>query len=395
MSAKDTGRDTWSRLETVLTHGGRDPSAQFGFVNTPVTRGSTVIYPDLATLKAHSQRFHYGRMGNPNSEDVETVVTALEGAAGTRLTPNGLAAITTALLAVLSAGDRVLVSDSVYGPTRRFCNNMLSRLGIETEYFDPRIGAGLAEMMTANTKAVFLESPGSLTFEINDLPAIAAVARTNGAAVIIDNSWATPLYYKPLSLGADIVVHAATKMFIGHSDALTGTVSANEAYWPAVADTHRDLGMGASPDDLFLVARGLRTLAVRMKEHQARAIEMARWLEGQDLVERVIHPALESHPDHGLFKRDFTGSGSLFAFVLKPAPEAALAALVDNMALFSMGYSWGGYESLLVPTWPGAIRTAVPWTDPGQAMRIHVGFEDMDDLKQDLSEGFARYAAKM
>ena len=377
--------------ETLLTHFGRNPEDQFGFVNTPVYRGSTVLFKTLADLDSQQQKYLYGRAGNPTTESVEAIVTALEGAYRTKLVPSGLAAINIALMSCLKAGDDVLISDSAYEPGRIFADNFLGRMGVTARYYDPRIGGGISALMQSNTKAVLAESPGSLTFEIQDIPAIAESTHANGARLIVDNSWATPLYHKPLELGADLVVHAATKMFVGHSDAMAGTVSATEEAWADVERTRALLGYFTSADDAFLVARGLRTLAIRMEEHRKRALELAGWLETQPGVPRVLHPALPRHPAHELFRRDFSGSGSLFSVLLEPAPRSAVAALVDNLELFGMGYSWGGYESLCLPVKFGKSRTVRPWTDDGNLFRIHAGFEDMDDLKQDLSAGIERY----
>ncbi|WP_417581323.1 cystathionine beta-lyase [Pelagibacterium sp.] len=379
-----------SGTETFLTHGGRDPSAQHGFVNTPVYRGSTVIFDTLADLDDTKIRYRYGRQGTPLTDGLESMITELEGAAATVLTPSGVSAISLAFLTCLSVGDEVLITDSVYQPTRNFADNILKRLGITVRYFDPRLGRAIADLVSDNTRAVFLESPGSLTFEIQDLPAICQALAGRDIAVLVDNSWATPLFYKPLSLGADIVIHSGTKMFVGHSDVMMGTVSANEAYREKLAHTHYTFGLTASPDDTYLATRGMRTLGVRMKEHQARALELAHWLE-QRSETTVFHPALPSHPDHAVFKRDFAGSGCLFSFTLPPAPRDAIAAMVDAMAVFGMGYSWGGFESLILPTDPRPIRTSVPWELEGNLFRVHVGFEDIDDLKADLDSGIARY----
>jgi cystathionine beta-lyase len=379
--------------ETILTHAGRHTEQHFGFVNTPVFRGSTVLFKSLDALESTEPRYDYGRTGNPSSSAVAEVITELEAAAGTVLAPSGLSAISLALLSVLRSGDHLLVTDSAYQPTRRFANNVLTRMGIETRYYDPRIAGGIEALVTNSTRAIFVESPGSLTFEIQDLRAIVEVARRHDLFVIVDNSWATPLYHRPLELGADLVVHAGTKMFVGHSDAMFGTVSANARSWEALRQTQLAMGICASPDDCFLAARGLRTLAIRMQEHARRALELATWLQGQPGVSRVIHPALPDHPDHALFKRDFTGSGSLFAVLLEPAPRAALAAMVDDLRLFGMGWSWGGYESLLLPIHPEKARTAVEWTEPGNMIRIHVGLEGIDDLKADLAAALSRYGA--
>lgn len=377
-------------VETVLTHGGRLPDEQFGFVNTPVYRGSTVLYKTLADLDAQKQRYLYGRAGNPTTDSVEEVITQLEGGFRSKLVPSGLAAITTAILACVKTGDDILITDSAYEPTRAFADHFLDQMGITARYYDPRIGAGLAELMQPNTKAVFAESPGSLTFEVQDLPALAKVAHAGGARLIVDNTWATPLYMKPLALGADIVIHAATKMFVGHSDVLAGTVTATEEAWPDVSRARTLLGLYSSGDDAYLVARGLRTLSIRMKEHQQRALEIAKWLQGQQEVAQVIHPALPDNPDHEIFKRDFTGSGSLFGVILKPARREALAAFVDHMQIFAMGFSWGGYESLCIPS--KVRRTVHPWTEEGPLLRLHIGFEGVEDLKADLAAALKRYA---
>ena len=379
--------------DTVLTHAGRDPGANRGYVNTPVYRGSTIVFPTLDALEDPTPRYDYGRTGNPSSAAVEDIVTELEGAAGTLLAPSGLSAISLALMTVLKAGDELLVSDSAYQPTRRVSDGVLSRFGVAVRYYDPRLGARIADLFTDKTRAIFAESPGSLTFEVQDLPAIAAAARPRGIAVVVDNSWATPLFYRPLALGADIVVHAGTKMFVGHSDTMIGTASATPRWMKALKDTHLRLGLCASPDDCFITARGLRTLGVRMREHSAHSTEIAAWLEKQPGVARVIHPALLSHPDHAIWKRDFTGAGSVFSIELEPKTRTALAAMVDHLELFGMGWSWGGYESLALPIHPEKARSATKWSAAGPMLRLHIGLEAVEDIKADLAAGLARYRA--
>lgn len=379
--------------QTLLTHGGRHPDRQHGFVNTPVYRGSTVLFRTLDELENYRLPHRYGRNDNPTVLALCELVSELEGAAGTIVGPSGVAAVTTALLAVLKAGDEVLVTDSAYEPTRNFARDMLSQYGIEARFYDPRAGAGVESLFTEKTRAVVVESPGSLTFEVQDLPGIAAAAHARNISVVVDNSWATPLYYQPLTLGADIVIHAGTKMFVGHSDVMIGTASANESHIERLRRARNLLGVTASPDDAYLTLRGIRTLAVRMKEHSRRSTELAAWLETQPEVEQVYHPALSSHPDHALWQREFTGAGSLFSFRIGSRSRAALAAMVDGFQLFGMGYSWGGFESLCIPIAPGKARTAVAWDAPGQLFRVHCGLEELEDLKADLRGALDRWSA--
>lgn len=382
------------RIETALVTSGRDTAAQKGFVNPPVVRGSTVLYPTADDLHAHRGEFQYGRHGTPTTKALREALQALEGpqCAGVGLTPSGVSAITTALLAVLKTGDHLLVCDNAYRPTRLFCDGMLKRYGIETSYFDPLIGDGISAHFKPNTRAVLVEAPGSQTFEMPDIPAIARAAHTRDIVVLDDNTWATPLYHRSLEQGVDISIQAATKYIGGHSDIMFGTVAANEKAWPLVADSIRQLGVCTGPDDVFLALRGLRTLAVRLAHHQRAGLEMARWLAARPEVTAVLHPGLETSPGHAIWKRDFTGASGLFSIVLQNAPQKAVDALLDAVQLFGMGYSWGGFESLCLPVAIKGARSVQPWTDEGHLMRLHIGFEDTDDLKADLRAGFDRYA---
>ena len=448
-SLKDDGSSTPQKAETTLVTAGRDTKAQKGFVNPPVVHGSTVLYPTAEDLHAHRGEFQYGRRGTPTTKALQEALMALEGpqCAGVGLAPSGLAAITTTLLSVMKAGDHLLVSDSAYRPTRQFCNGLLARYGVETSYFDPLIGTGIAGLFKPNsravlksgdhllvcdnayrptrnfcngvlarygvettyfdpligggiaglfkpnTKAVLVEAPGSQSFEMPDIPAIAAVAHARGALVIDDNTWATALYHRSLDQGVDISMQAATKYIGGHSDIMFGTISANAKAWPLIADAIYLLGVCAGPDDVFLALRGLRTLSVRLAQHHQSGLDMARWLAMRPEVIRVLHPALESDPGHAIWKRDFTGASGLFSIVLKPAPQKAVDALLDTVKLFGMGYSWGGFESLVIPFDCAPYRTATKWAPGGPALRLHIGLENVGDLKADLERGFAAFNA--
>jgi len=383
------------QAETRLVTAGRDTQAQKGFVNPPVVHGSTVLYPSAEDLRAHRGEFQYGRHGTPTTKALQEVLMALEGprCAGVGLAPSGLAAISTTLLAVTKAGDHILVCDNVYRPSRNFCNGILARYGVETTYFDPLIGSGIENLFKPNTRAVLLEAPGSQSLEMPDIPAIAAVAHAHGALVIDDNTWATPLYHRSLDQGVDISMQAATKYIGGHSDIMFGTISANASAWPIIAEAIRLLGVCAGPDDVFLALRGMRTLSVRLAQHYRSGLEMARWLEQRAEVIRVLHPALEGDPGHTIWKRDFSGASGLFSIVLKPKPEAAVDAMLDSLRLFGMGFSWGGFESLAVPFNCSEYRTATKWEPGGPSVRLHIGLENVEDLKADLERGFAAFNA--
>jgi len=381
------------KRETDIVVAGRHPETYYGFVNPPVYRGSTVLYPDLATFEKRQMPYPYGRMGSPTTTSLEEAMTRLEGGAGTVLTSSGLSAIAVALQSQLSSGDHLLVTDSCYAPTRKLCDMLLARFGVSVEYYDPRIGGDIARLIRPETRVIFLESPGSQTFEIQDLSPIAQIARDRGIVTMIDNTWATPLFLRPLDLGIDISIHAATKYIGGHSDIMLGTVTANEATFEAVKATWNALGECAGPDVAWLGQRGIRTLSARLKEQMEAGLTVARWLEARPEIDQVLHPALESHPDHALWKQYFSGASSLFSIVLKPGPNAALAAFLDDLALFGMGASWGGYESLVLPFDPRGVRTATAWDAEGPAVRLHIGLEAIDDLLADLEAGLDRWRA--
>ncbi len=383
------------RSETRVVTAGRDPASYHGFVNPPVYHASTVLYPTAEDYVAHRARYQYGRRGTPTTEALEWALQELEGpnCAGVALLPSGLAAISTALLSVVHAGDHLLVSDSAYTPARNFCDKILTRLGVTTTYYDPLIGGAIAELCRPNTRAVYLESPGSLSFEMQDVPAIAQAAHGKGVIVLMDNTWASPLYYRPLDAGVDLVIQAGTKYIGGHSDVMLGTVSANNAALASLKDTVRLSGLCEGPDDVYLGLRGLRTLAVRLDRHYKSGLAVARWLEQRPEVLRVLHPAMDSHLGHAIWKRDFTGACGLFSIVLKPVSQTAVYAFLDALELFGIGASWGGYESLAIPFDCTPTRTATRWAPGGPTVRFHIGLEAVDDLIADLERGFAALAA--
>ena len=391
---KKEGRAQNARQDTTVVNAGRDPFFYYGFVNPPVYHASTVLYPSAEDFVAHRARYQYGRRGTPTTEALEVALQELEGpsCAGVSLLPSGLAAISAALLSVVKAGDHILVSDSVYGPTRMFCDQTLTRFGVTTTYYDPLLGASIAELMRENTRAVFVEAPGSLSFEMQDIPAIAAAAHAKGAAVLMDNTWATPLYFRALDAGVDLVIHAGTKYFGGHADVSIGSVAANESTVAGLKNFVRLNGLCVGPDDVYLTLRGVRTLAVRLDQHFRSGLTVARWLEQRPEVLRLLHPALPSHPGHAIWKRDFTGACGLFSVVFKPVPQKAVFAFLDELELFGIGASWGGFESLAIPFDCTSVRTATRWQPGGPTVRFHIGLEAVEDLLADLEGGFRALA---
>jgi cystathionine beta-lyase len=375
---------------TRLVAAGREYS-EHGIVNPAVYHASTILHPTVAALHERAQPYIYGRRGTPTSRAVETAIAALEGGHDCKVCPSGLAAVATALLAFLKSGDHLLMVDSVYGPARHFCDGPLKDLGVETTYYDPLIGAGIAGLVRPNTRVVYCESPGSQTMEIQDVPAIAAAAHEAGALCLIDNTWSAGFHFNAFRHGCDVSIQAATKYLVGHSDAVMGSVVCSEATWPRFKETYESMGQFAGPDDMYLTLRGMRTLDVRLERHMRNALELADWLSRRAEVETVLYPALPQAPGHDLWKRDFTGASGLFSAVLKPASKPAVAAMLDGLSLFGMGYSWGGYESLIVPFAPH--RTATTWTARGPALRFHIGLEAPSDLIADLEAGFARLNA--
>lgn len=391
MSKKNS---TWAQ-ETRISHAGRKPDENFGLVNPPVYHASTVTFPTVQAMHEASAKpfegVYYGRYGTPTTFAFEEAVAELEGADKCIATSSGLGAIVGGILPFVESGDHVLMVDSAYAPTRKFCDGFLKKFGVTTSYYDPMIGAGIADDIRDNTKVVFTESPGSLTFEVQDIDAIADAAHKAGAVVVMDNTWSAGLFYPPFEHGVDVSVQAATKYIAGHSDVMLGTISVQNALFEKVKSTVVGLGYAAAPDDCYLGHRGIRTLASRLRQHEETGLKLAAFLQGRPEVDRVLHPALPECPGHDLWQRDFTGACGLFSIVLKEHHgHEAMARMLDHMELYAMGYSWGGYESLIMPSNPATIRTATTWDGPGSLLRIHAGLEDADDLIADLAAGLDR-----
>lgn len=384
---------------TRLAHTGRGGTRHHGVVNPPVYHVSTVTFPSLKALKDATEgpqsdrAVTYGRRGTPTTFALQDAIAALEGSGSTFLVPSGLSAITLSLLAVLNPGDHLLMVDCAYAPARHFCDTVLRSLAIETTYYDPAVGADIDKLFRPTTRAVFLEAPGSVTFEMQEVSEIAVAARVHRIATLMDNTWATPVYFKPLAHGVDISIQSITKYVGGHADVMMGSVTASEPWLSKLRHWIHHLGLCVGSDDANLALRGLRTLETCLARHQATGIKLAEWLGDRREVSRALHPALVNHPGHSTWKRDFTGASGLFGVLLKPCSDEALAAFIDGLELFGIGYSWGGFESLIAPHDPSPIRSAVPWRANGRLIRIHAGLEDSDDLIADLSAGLARLAS--
>lgn len=382
---------TKKSFETLLTHAGSKPDEYHGAVNVPPHRMSTIVFRNYADFeKVPNVPYSYGRAGTPSSAAFEEAIAAIEGAYRSVSTCSGLSAIVVVLMAFTQAGDHVLMTDNCYGPSRKSCEEILRRFGVDVEYYPPMIGKDIEKLFRPNTKLVFMEAPGSLTFEVQDIGAITAAAKKAGIKTAIDNSWATPLFFRPIDFGIDVSMMTATKYISGHSDCMLGVVSTNEESWPQVKRTALMLGLCGGSEELYLGLRGLRTLNVRMLQHQKNALDIATWLAAQPQVKRVHHPALASCPGHDNWKKYYKGSSGTFGIILHQTNREKIAAMLDGMEIFNLGFSWGGFESLLFPEQPKPIRTAEKWTEEGFSLRLHIGLEDAADLRADLAAGLAR-----
>jgi cysteine-S-conjugate beta-lyase len=384
-----------TRIDTLLAHAGGDPEDRHGAVNVPVYRMSTILFPDVAAFEASRDpkvRFDqvlYGQLGTPTTFALEEAIAAIEGGYRAMLVPSGLAAVTVALQSLLASGDHLLMVDTAYPSTRRFCDRTLARYGVTTTYYDPVIGGEIAASFRPNTKVVFLESPGSMTFEVQDVPAIARAAHERGLTVVMDNTWASPYFFPAIAHGVDVSIQAVTKYIGGHADVMMGSITTTEPFYHRVRSAVAELGICVSSDDAYLALRGLRTLGVRLDRHYASTRRVAEWLRARDDVARVRYPALPGDPGHALWQRDFRGASGMFGVELAPRPKPAVDAILNALRLFRMGVSFGGYESLAIPVDPTPFRTATHWSPAGPYVRLHVGLEDPDDLIADLAQALA------
>ncbi len=389
------------KKETKFVNAGRSNKWTRGVVNPPVERASTVVFDSVkqmkhATANRANQVLFYGRRGTSTSFAFADAMTELEGGAGCAIYPSGTAAITNAILSFVKTGDHLLMVDTAYEPTRDFCDKILKNIGVETTYYDPLIGKGIESLIKENTRIIFLESPGSITMEVQDVPGISDIAHQHDCIVMLDNTWGAGVNFKPFEHGVDISIQAATKYIVGHSDVMLGTATAVEKYWDQLRENSYLMGQCTSPDDLYLAMRGIRTLGVRLKQHQESALKIANWLVSREEVDVILHPAFDSCPGHEYFERDFEGSNGLFSFVLNRGDQASLNALLDGMHHFKMGYSWGGFESLILGnTHVGRMRTATQWQYQYPLIRLHIGLENVDDLIEDLTLGFERLNASL
>ena len=385
------------KKQTKIVNAGRSKKWTGNVVNPPVERASTVVFDSIkemkhATANRGNQVLFYGRRGTSTSFAFSDAMTELEGGAGCALYPSGTAAITNAILSFIQTGDHLLMVDTVYEPTRDFCDKVLTKLGVETTYYDPLIGEGIAALIQENTKVLFLESPGSITMEVQDVPTLARIAHEHDCIVMLDNTWASPINFQPFDHGVDVSIQAATKYVVGHSDVMLGTATATATHWPQLRENSYLMGQCTSPDDLYLAMRGIRTLGVRLKQHQENALIVARYIDAREDVDVVLHPAFKTCPGHEYFERDFLGSNGLFSFVFKQGNQQALNAFLEGMKHFKMGYSWGGFESLVIGVNNvQGLRTATQWGYKAPLVRLHIGLEDVEDLIDDLEQAFVRF----
>jgi cystathionine beta-lyase len=393
MTSNDNNSGRSGKLATRVVRTGRNKRITGQFVNPPVVHASTVLFDSVDDMIHRRQRYHYGRRGTPTSEALEDAIAMLEGSEGCILCPSGLSAAATALISCVVSGNRILMTDNVYEPVRHFADTVLKRLGVDTIYYDPAIGSGIEALFDARTTVVYVEAPGSLTFEMQDLPAVAAIAKSRGASVLFDNTWATPVYFRALDYGADVSIMAGTKYISGHSDVMLGTVAANGVFLKRLKDTHGASGLHVGPDDMYLALRGLRTIAIRLDRHWRSAMMVAEWLSRRPEVARVLYPPLKSDPGHQIWRRDMTGASGLLGVVMNGWGEEQAKRFVDGLELFGIGASWGGFESLAIMNHPRRARTATEWPSDGPLLRLHIGLEDPEDLIADLEASFARLAS--